>query len=187
VWAFAHVLPGATIGKRCNIGDHCFIESGVVVGDNVTVKNGCMLWDGVTIEAGVFIGPGVVFTNDRHPRSPRLADAADRYAGRGWLAETVVRTGASIGAGAVILPGLSIGEYAMVAAGAVVTKDVAAFSIVMGNPAAAVGWVCRCGTRLRVEEGRAVCGACGREFEGGAAGGAVRRAAEDAVHKLTPD
>ena len=86
MWAFAHVLPGATIGKRCNIGDHCFIESGVVVGDNVTVKNGCMLWDGVTIEAGVFIGPGVVFTNDRHPGRPGSpTPPTGTPAGAGWL------------------------------------------------------------------------------------------------------
>ena len=103
IWAFAHILAGASIGRDCNIGDHCFIEGGARVGHGVTVKNGAMIWEGVTLEDGVFVGPGVVFTNDLRPRSPRGVETATRYEDTGWLATTVVRRGASIGARAVIL------------------------------------------------------------------------------------
>ncbi len=164
VWAYAHILLGATVGRNCNIGDHCFIESGVVVGDNVTIKNGSMLWDGVTVESGVFIGPQVLFTNDRHPRSPRLPQARARYATREWLVPTVVKQGASLGAGAVILAGVSIGEYAMVGAGSVVTKDVPSYALVVGSPAAVTGWVCQCGTPLKFQESSTACRVCGLVF-----------------------
>jgi len=99
IWAFVHVLPGATIGANCNIGDHSFVESGARIGDDVTVKNGNAIWEGLTLEDGVFVGPGVVFTNDLRPRSPRLAEAADRYADTGWLTPTTVCRGATLGAG----------------------------------------------------------------------------------------
>jgi UDP-2-acetamido-3-amino-2,3-dideoxy-glucuronate N-acetyltransferase len=126
IWAFAHVLPGAVIGKDCNICDHVFIENRVRVGDRVTVKCGVQLWDGVTIEDDVFIGPNVTFTNDRFPRSRQhLAD----------YPETLVRKGASIGANATILPGITIGQSAMIGAGAVVTRSVPPYAVVVGNPA----------------------------------------------------
>jgi len=148
IWAFAHVMHGAIVGRDCNIGDHAFIESGAVVGDRVTVKNGVLIWDGVTIADEAFIGPGVIFTNDRHPRSPRMPAASERYAERSnWLSETHVGRGASIGGGAVITPGISIGEYAMIGAGAVVTLDVPPHYLVVGHPARAIGWVCQCGQR----------------------------------------
>src|SRR5262249_48883824 len=101
IWAFSHVLDGAVIGRDCNVADHCFIEGGVVIGDGVTIKNGNHLWDGLTLGDGVFVGPGVCFTNDRNPRSPRLDAARDRYAGRGWLTPTTIQRGASLGAGCV--------------------------------------------------------------------------------------
>lgn len=126
IWAFAHVLPGARIGIDCNICDHVFIENDVVIGDRVTIKSGTHLWDGIRIEDDVFIGPSVAFTNDPYPRS------------RQWLAEhpaTRVCRGASIGANATLLPGITVGEYAMVGAGAVVTENVPASTVVMGNPA----------------------------------------------------
>jgi UDP-2-acetamido-3-amino-2,3-dideoxy-glucuronate N-acetyltransferase len=149
VWAFAHVMKGARIGADCNIGDHAFIEGGAVLGDRVTVKNQVMVWEGVTIAADVFLGPGMAFTNDRHPRSPRMEGVpavAARYAEKaGWLASTTVEKGVSIGARAVICPGVTIGAYAMVAAGAVVTRDVPAHAMVAGNPAEQKGWVCVCG------------------------------------------
>jgi len=126
IWQFVVVLPGAQIGADVNICSHCFIENKVVIGDRVTVKNGVQLWDGLRVEDDVFIGPNVTFTNDRYPRS-RNREAE--------LLETVVQTGASIGAGAVICPGLTIGSGAMVAAGAVVTRDVPAGAMVLGNPA----------------------------------------------------
>src|SRR5688500_3203619 len=114
VWAFAHLLPGARIGADCNICDHVFIENDVVVGDRVTVKCGVQLWDGVALEDDVFVGPNVTFTNDSFPRSGQRPPQFLR---------TRVRRGASIGANATILPGLTVGEYAMVSAGAVVTRN----------------------------------------------------------------
>ena len=126
IWQYVVILPGAVIGRDGNICSHCFIENQVVVGDRVTVKCGVQLWDGVTLEDDVFIGPNAAFTNDRQPRS-RNTNAT--------LLPTLVKKGASIGANATILPGLTIGEGAMVGAGAVVTRDVAPFTTVFGNPA----------------------------------------------------
>ena len=126
VWAFAHILPGAKVGADCNICDGVFIENDVVVGDRVTVKCGVQLWDGVTLEDDVFVGPNATFTNDPFPRSRRRPPAFSR---------TLVRRGASIGANATILPGLVIGQDAIVGAGSVVTRDVPAYAVVMGNPA----------------------------------------------------
>jgi acetyltransferase-like isoleucine patch superfamily enzyme len=131
IWAFAHILPGAEIGEDCNICDLTFIENDVVVGDRVTIKSGVQLWDGITLEDDVFIGPNAVFTNDPFPRSKQYPET---------FARTVVRKGASVGANATILPGLTIGQYAMVGAGAVVTKDVPAFAVVVGNPARISGY-----------------------------------------------
>lgn len=132
VWQFVVILPGAVIGDDCNICSHCFVENDVMVGDRVTVKSGVQLWDGVRLEDDVFVGPNVTFTNDRMPRSRVRANA---------FAQTVVRRGASIGGGATILPGIEIGERAMVGAGAVVTRDVPERAIVAGNPARVIGQV----------------------------------------------
>ncbi len=149
VWAFAHVMDGAVIGRDTNVGDHAFIESGVIIGDRVTVKNGAMIWEGVIIEDDVFIGPRVAFTNDRYPRSPRLPEATERYANKeNWQVRTAVRRGASIGAGAVIMCGLTIGRDASVGAGAIVTRDVPDHALVLGQPARRKGWVCVCGLPL---------------------------------------
>lgn len=131
IWAFAHVLPGARIGADCNICDHVFIENDVVVGDRVTVKSGVQLWDGLRVADDVFIGPNATFSNDKFPRSKQYQRE---------LLETHVGRGASIGAGAVILPGIRIGAGAMVGAGAVVTHDIPARAIVSGNPARIVGY-----------------------------------------------
>lgn len=132
VWAFAHILPHAIIGQDCNVCDHTFIENDVIVGNRVTIKCGVQLWDGITLEDDVFVGPNATFTNDPFPRSKQYPGSFPR---------TVVRRGASIGANATILPGLTIGQYAMVGAGTVVTKDVPPFAIVVGNPARIVGYV----------------------------------------------
>ena len=132
IWAFAHVLPGARIGRDCNICDGVFVENDVVVGDRVTVKCGVQLWDGVRLHDDVFVGPNATFTNDPFPRS-RQRPAA--------FAQTVVEAGASIGANATLLPGLRIGRGAMVGAGAVVTRSVPPHAIVVGNPARIVGYV----------------------------------------------
>ena len=166
VWAFTHILAGARVGKDCNIGDHCFIESGAVVGNNVTLKNGNMVWEGVHLSDGVFVGPNVFFTNDLHPRSPRLPEARERYAEKpNWLVPTVIERGAALGAGAIILAGVKVGEYATVGAGAVVTKPVAPHSLVVGNPARQVGWVCRCGKSLKFKRRQAKCAECGDRFQ----------------------
>ncbi len=166
IWPFTHVMAGARLGARCNVGSHTFIESGAVVGDDVTIKNGCLIWDGVTLERGVFVGPGVVFTNDLYPRSRRLPEAARRYRRRStWLVRTTVERGATLGAGAVILAGVTVGAYAAVAAGAVVTRDVAPHALVVGNPARPHGWVCRCGRPVRPVTAE-TCAACGRRLRG---------------------
>ena len=132
IWAFAHVLPGARIGADCNLCDGVFVENDVVFGDRVTVKCGVQLWDGVTLEDDVFVGPNATFTNDPRPRSRQRPERFSR---------TVVRRGASIGANATILPGLEIGQQAMVGAGAVVTRSVPPFAVAVGNPARIVGYV----------------------------------------------
>ena len=150
IWPYTHIMEGAVIGANCNIGSHCFVESGAVIGDRVTVKNGNHLWEGVKLEDDVFVGPGVCFTNDRYPRSPRLPIAAGRYASKAWLMNTVVKRGASVGAGAVILPSVTLGAYCMIGAGAVVTTDVKPHALMAGNPARQLGWVCRCGLPLKI-------------------------------------
>jgi len=164
IWAYAHVMAGARVGENCNIGDHCFIEAGAVVGSNVTIKNGNMIWEGVTLKDGVFVGPHVFFVNDLYPRSSRLPQAHERYSSKVWLVPTVIGEGASLGAGAVILAGRDVGAYAMIGAGAVVTRDVASYALVVGNPARAVGWVCQCGQPLCLDGGRTECVACRRRY-----------------------
>ena len=154
VWAFAHVLEGAVVGSNCNIGDHAFIEGGARIGSGVTVKNAVLVWDGVTIGDDVFLGPNMVFTNDLRPRAFGSKDPSS-------FTPTSVHRGATIGANATIVCGVVIGEYAFVAAGSVVNRDVAAHALVAGNPATAIGWVCQCGERLTHE---LTCG-CGRSHE----------------------
>jgi acetyltransferase-like isoleucine patch superfamily enzyme len=164
VWAMAHVMQNASIGANCNIGDHCFVESGAIIGNDTTIKNGNMIWEGVTIEDGVFVGPHVFFTNDRYPRSPRYALVNRRYEDHNWLAPTRVCQGTSLGAAAVILPGVTIGKFAMVSAGAVVTGDVPDYGLVVGNPARLQGWVCLCGVPLVFETGNETLCGCGIRF-----------------------
>ena len=164
IWAFAHVLRGAVVGRNCNLGDHVFVEGGARIGDGVTLKNGVAVWEGVVLEDFVFVGPYAVFTNDRFPRSPRNPVVAERYASKGWLASTRVCHGAAIGASATILCGLTIGRYAMVAAGSMVTRDVAPFTLAAGNPARTAGRVCACGHRLTRVRQTLRCDACARVY-----------------------
>jgi acetyltransferase-like isoleucine patch superfamily enzyme len=154
IWAFAHVMEGALVGSGCNIGDHAFIESGAVIGDRVTVKNAVLVWDRVAVEDDVFIGPNVLFTNDLRPR----AQVKKR---RDELLPTLVRRGATLGAGATVVCGVTVGEYAFVAAGAVIVTDIPAYALAAGNPAHCIGWVCACGERL---PGDLKCPACGSRY-----------------------
>jgi UDP-2-acetamido-3-amino-2,3-dideoxy-glucuronate N-acetyltransferase len=132
IWAFTHILPGAKVGKNCNICDHVFIENDVVVGNNVTIKSGVQLWDGITLEDNVFVGPNVTFTNDMFPRSKVYPES---------FARTIVKKNASIGANATLLPGVIVHENAMIGAGSVVVKSVPANAVVIGNPAKIIRYV----------------------------------------------
>jgi UDP-2-acetamido-3-amino-2,3-dideoxy-glucuronate N-acetyltransferase len=157
VWAFAHVMKGATVGAGCNICDHAFLESGSSIGDRVTVKNNVLLWDKVSVEDDVFLGPNAVFTNDMNPRIG-FKKSPDRFL------PTRVRRGASIGANATIVCGTTIGERAFVGAGSVVIQDVPAYALVVGNPARQIGWMCACGARLP-EDLRCTCGRAYRRLD----------------------
>jgi acetyltransferase-like isoleucine patch superfamily enzyme len=157
IWAFVHILPGAIIGEDCNICDHCFVENDVVIGDNVTIKSGIYVWDGLRISNQVFLGPNVAFTNDKTPRSKCHSKN---------LPQTFILEGASIGANATILPGVTIGQWAMIGAGSIVTKDVPAFALVLGSPARQAGYVCICAQRLQIsqEPGYIRC-ECGKAYK----------------------
>ena len=164
IWHQAQVREGAVVGAQCNIGKGVYIDRDVVVGDRVKVQNRASLYRGVTVEDNVYIGPHVSFTNDRYPRAvnpdgtPKTDDD--------WSPErTLVREGASIGAGAVVLPGVTIGRWAIVGAGAVVTRDVPDQALVTGNPARVAGRVCVCGRRLAREGEAWRCAACGRSYQ----------------------
>jgi acetyltransferase-like isoleucine patch superfamily enzyme len=163
VWRFAHVRNGSRVGERCMLGNCTYVDTGVTMGDGVRVQNGVLIYNGVTIEDEVFLGPNMIFTNDFYPRAD----------GRHWvIVPTRVCRGASIGANATIVCGITVGEFAMVAAGSVVTRDVAPYSLVRGNPARHVGFVCVCGrklgdTSLPLDE-PVRCSACGRELVLGA-------------------
>jgi UDP-2-acetamido-3-amino-2,3-dideoxy-glucuronate N-acetyltransferase len=154
VWAFAHVLKGARVGRDCNVCDGAYIENGAVVGDRVTVKNQVMIFEGVTIADDVFLGPGVAFTNDLKPRA-RIKRHGDA------LLPTKVEQGATLGARVTVVCGVTIGENAFVGAGAVVTRDVAPYAFVVGNPGRQIGWACECGDRLPA----ALLCDCGRAYE----------------------
>lgn len=141
VWAHAHVMKNAVVGKNCNIGEASFVESGAVVGDGCTIKNGVSIWDGVSLEGDVFVGPNAVFTNDLVPRTKSVNPHYE-------MVSTEVKRGASIGANATIVCGITLGNYCMVGAGAVVTKNVPDFALVYGTPARIQGWVSIKGERL---------------------------------------
>ena len=167
VWHQAQVRERARIGRDCIIGKCVYIDVDVVIGDRVKIQNQASVYHGVTVEDGVFIGPHACLTNDRFPRAitpeGRLKQDADWEVGK-----THISYGASIGAGAIILPGITVGRFALVGAGAVVTRDVSAHGLVLGNPARRVGWACACGRKLEQEAMPAghywVCTACGREY-----------------------
>ena len=150
VWANANILAGAVIGEHCNICDSCYVERGAVIGDHVTLKNGVAVFDGVSLEDDVFVGAGAAFINDRNPRS-RRSDS--------WVLEkTFVKKGATIGANATVMCGITIGTYAVIGAGCVVVNNVPDHAIVVGNPAQKVGYACRCGRTLN-DQLKCACGA----------------------------
>ena len=153
VWAFSHVMAGAVVGRDCNLCGHTFIEAGAVVGDGVTVKNGVEVWDGVVLERNVFVGPNATFTNDLRPRAAQPLSSKD-------FVPTKVEEGASLGANVTVVCGHTIGRHAFVAAGAVVTRNVAPHALVAGNPARRMAWVCECGQSL---DGDLACH-CGRSY-----------------------
>lgn len=150
VWRNVHILSGAVIGKNCNIGEGCYIEGHVVIGNGVTVKNNICIWDNVIIEDDVFIGPSAVFTNDLRPRAYIKKTYRE-------LESTVIKRGATIGANATLICGITIHEYAFVGAGSVVTRDVPAYHMVYGNPARYQGLVCRCSRPLDTKTEKVVC------------------------------
>ena len=142
VWQFVVILENATIGKNCNINSHVFIENDVIIGDNVTIKSGVQIWDGVTLEDNVFVGPNVTFTNDLVPRSKQYPEL---------FAKTIIKKGASIGANATIIAGNKIGEYALIGAGSVVTKNINKNEVWAGNPAKKTGYISDTGELLNLE------------------------------------
>jgi UDP-2-acetamido-3-amino-2,3-dideoxy-glucuronate N-acetyltransferase len=167
VWHFCHVMGGAEIGPSCSLGQNVVVMPRVRLGRNVKVQNNVSLYEGVTCEDDVFLGPSMVFTNVYNPRS--------HISRKHEYRETLVRRGASIGANATIVCGNTLGEFCFVGAGAVVTRDVPAYAMVVGVPARLVGWVCQCGEKLpllaRVPEGaRVECAACGKRYAGGGEG-----------------
>ncbi len=164
IWAFAHVQKDAKIGVDCNVGNNVFVESGVVIGDRVTIKNNSLLWDGVIVDDDVFIGPNTVFTNDMYPRSARSPIGKIIYTSDSWLSSTRVGRGVALGANVTVVCGISLGAFAMIGAGAVVIRDVLPLSLMVGNPARRIGWVCLCGRRLPTEITPGKCD-CGSTFE----------------------
>jgi len=167
IWRQAHIRAHARIGEQCNIGKGVYVESHVHIGSRVKIQNHASLFEGVTVEDGVFIGPHVCFTNDLYPRA--ITPDGKLKSGDDWeITPTLVKYGASIGAGAVIVCGVVIGEFALVGAGSVVTKDVAPYTLVVGNPARPRGYVCRCARPLAIQtcDGQLVgwCEYCAREY-----------------------
>ncbi len=150
IWAFTHVLKGATIGAHCNLGEHVFVENSVKIGDHCTIKNGVAIWDFVTLEDGVFIGPYAVFTNDLRPRAFLRKPPSE-------FLPTRIKRGATIGANATLVCGVTVGEYSLIGAGSVVVRDVPPHTLLVGNPARAIGRVCFCGESLDPHD---FCAAC---------------------------
>lgn len=157
IWHFTHIMPNAKIGKNCIIGQNVFVGSGVIIGDYVKVQNNVSIYEGVVLEEGVFCGPSMVFTNVFNPRSFISRKKEFR--------KTLARKGATIGANATIVCGHTIGQYAFIGAGTVVTKDVPDYALFYGNPGRVNGWVCQCGVEIAFRSGMAICKACGKRYK----------------------
>jgi UDP-2-acetamido-3-amino-2,3-dideoxy-glucuronate N-acetyltransferase len=158
IWNHSQIKKGAEIGDGCTIGHNCFIGSGAKLGKKVKVQSNTDIWDKITLEDYVFVGPSVVFTNDKNPRSKYPKDKEE------WL-PTLVKEGATIGANATIVCGITIGRFAMIGAGSVVTKDVPDYALFLGVPAKLSGWFCECGTKIEFKDEEAVCAKCQRKYE----------------------
>jgi UDP-2-acetamido-3-amino-2,3-dideoxy-glucuronate N-acetyltransferase len=159
IWHYSHIRTGARIGEDCILGHSVYVDSGAVIGSNVKLQNRVSVYRGVTLEDGVFVGPHATFTNDKYPRA--ITPDGAQVSEEDWApVSTLVKVGASVGAGAVVLPGLTIGCWALVGAGAIVVRDVPDHGIVLGNPARLVGWACRCGRRLEPEGDGWCCPQC---------------------------
>jgi len=156
IWHFCHLLAGAVVGERCNLGQNVVVMGGTRIGNNVKIQNNVSIYEGVELEDDVFCGPSCVFTNVLNPRS--------HVSRKHEYRRTLVERGATIGANATIVCGVTLGAYAFVGAGAVVTADVPAYALAVGVPARRVGWMCSCGERLAVAGGAGVCGACGAAY-----------------------
>jgi UDP-2-acetamido-3-amino-2,3-dideoxy-glucuronate N-acetyltransferase len=156
IWHFCHIMPGATIGSNCILGQNVFVDNNVAIGNGVKIQNNVSVYKGVVVEDDVFLGPSMVFTNVINPRS--FIERKTEFR------QTLVGRGATIGANATILCGVEIGEYAMVGAGSVVTKNVASFSLVYGSPARRQGWVSKAGHRLHFDRGEATCPGTGERY-----------------------
>ncbi len=165
IWNQCQIRENARIGADCVLGKDVYVDAGVQIGDRVKIQNSVLLYHGVTVESGVFIGPAAIFANDKLPRSIN-PDGSVKAESDWEVGPIMLRGGSSIGAGAIVLPHVTVGAYALVAAGAIVTRDVHDHALVMGNPARQVGYVCRCARRLTAETATLFsCQACGDRFE----------------------
>jgi len=164
IWNHCQVREDARIGSGTILGKDSYVDFGVQIGENVKIQNGAYIYHGTTIESGVFVGPGVIFTNDKRPRA--INPDGSLKGNDDWdVGKILIRYGASIGAGTVILPGITIGRFALIGAGAVVTRDVPDHALVIGNPARQVGYVCKCATKLSAEgTSQYICPACGDRY-----------------------
>jgi UDP-2-acetamido-3-amino-2,3-dideoxy-glucuronate N-acetyltransferase len=169
IWHFSHVSEGAEIGAKCSLGQNVYVANRVRIGDGVKIQNNVSVYEGVVLEDYVFCGPSMVFTNVRTPRSAFPRNNSEDYA------PTLVKHGASLGANSTVVCGTTIGEWAFVAAGAVITRDVPPYALMAGVPARRIGWVCECGVRLMFAGDRTSCGECTRTYE---------RTGETSIHRV---
>ena len=162
IWHYSHIMKGAKIGKNCQFGQNVFIDSMAEIGNGVKIQNNVSVYNCVKLEDDVFCGPSMVFTNVINPRSP--------ISRKSEFKETLVKKGATLGANSTVLCGITIGEYAFIGAGAVVTKDVPSYALVYGNPARFNGWMCECGVKLQIKNCKGICKSCGKRYSKNSSG-----------------